>query len=175
MIKFLKNNRILTLFIVFIAMINILFLFFIRPVVVSGESMYPTYSDGKYGFSIKFKPALDSIKRFDVVIVNSEITNNNNWVKRVIGLPGDTIEYKNDKLFVNGEVIEETFLNKEYMEKIKEEYNGLFTEDFGPVTLGEDEYFLMGDNRRFSTDSRYVGIFNMSDITSKHVFGLVIL
>ncbi|MBR0137795.1 MAG: signal peptidase I, partial [Erysipelotrichaceae bacterium] len=85
-----------------------------------------------------------------------------------------TITYSDGRLYVDGTEIEETFLDQQYIEEyMKEHYNseGFFTKDFS-ITLGEDEYFCMGDNRRVSQDSRYYGPFSKDDILSIGVFAL---
>ena len=87
-------------------------------------------------------------------------------IKRVIGLPGETVEYRNNQLYINGEPVEEPFLDASYTST----YPGTFTSDFKTEKLGEDEYFCMGDNRPHSSDSRYYGAFHKSDIVSKGVF-----
>ena len=143
--------------------------FFFKPVRVEGDSMKPTLLDGEYGFSNVFSILNEDYERFDIVVVNHE-ADDSLWVKRIIGLPGETVEYKDQKLYINGEYMEEPFLDEEY---IKEQTAGglvPFTQDFGPVVVGEDEVFLMGDNRLVSHDSRAVGCFKIDDLVSKSVF-----
>ena len=144
--------------------------FFFRPVQVSGVSMYPTLIDGELGFTNVFTLNNFGIKRFDVVVAKLDY-NGDYIVKRVIGLPFEEIEYKNGLLYVNGEHIEEKFLNQEYvMSQSQLEADKLFTKDFGPIVLKENEYFLMGDNRLHSTDSRVFGVFTLDKIMSKSVY-----
>lgn len=128
--------------------------------------MYPTLLDEERGFSSVISKYFD-IERFDIVVVEAE--NKDFWVKRVIGCPNDTIEMKNDVLFINGEEVQQDFLDIRYVADEIEKY-GYFTEDFGPVTLKDNEYFLMGDNRHHSTDSRVVGPFTEEQISSVGVF-----
>ena len=91
---------------------------------------------------------------------------NENIVKRVIGLPGETIEYKEDHLYVNGKYVKETYFNKSFVEKQKASHNTkVFTFDF-KITLKSDEYFVLGDNRLNSMDSRTLGTFSINDIIS---------
>lgn len=144
--------------------------FLFKPVRVEGESMHPTLQNEEYGFSNVFSALMNDFGRFDVVVVNAEKTNHDNWVKRIIGLPGETIEYKDDQLYIDGKKVKEPFLNKNYVNAQKKALNSnRFTENFGPIVLGEDEYFLMGDNRNVSHDSRAVGAFKTSDLVSKSV------
>ncbi len=148
--------------------------FFFRPITVSGISMYPTLEDKEFGFSNVFSAITSDLQRFEVVVVQDEKTGDDLWVKRVIGLPGDEIEYFDDQLYVNGEPVEEPFLNKKYMEDQigQSGYGNNFTNDLDPFVLGEDEYFLMGDNRPVSRDSRAVGPFKGQAIVSKYVLVL---
>lgn len=143
--------------------------FLFKPVRVEGESMYPTLENNEYGFSNIFSALISDFNRFDVVVVNGDKTNGDNWVKRIIGMPNETIEFRDDQLYIDGKLIEEPFLDTNYMESVKSTKKNIFTEDFGPITLGSDEYFVMGDNRGLSFDSRAVGPFKQDDIISKSV------
>lgn len=142
--------------------------FLVNPIQVIGNSMHPTLVDQERGFSSVISKHFD-IERFDIVVVEAPGNSNDHWVKRVIGLPNETISYKDDVLYIDGKAVEQDFLDETYVESEKKTY-GVFTSDFGPVTLGEDEYFLMGDNRNHSTDSRSVGAFSKEDITSVGIF-----
>lgn len=139
----------------------------VKPIKVEGSSMYPTLEDHAFGFTNVFAAKFLSIDRFDVVIVHNK-ERDEFWIKRVIGLPNDTIEYKNDVLYINQEPVEEPYLNQSYAQNIKKE--SLFTEDFGPIQLKEDQYWLMGDNRVRSEDSRRHGPFQKNEIIGKDVF-----
>ena len=132
---------------------------------VKGSSMYNTLEDGYFGFSDLLGYRLTGLKRFDIVIVYLA-EKKEYLIKRVIGLPGETVEYRNNQLYINGEPVEEPFLDESYTST----YPGSFTGDFKTEKLGEDEYFCMGDNRPHSSDSRYYGAFHKSDIVSKGVF-----
>ncbi len=138
-----------------------------RPVSVEGSSMYPTLHDDDISFSSLMNLSTSGIERFDIVVVNLE-EDNKFIVKRVIGLPNETVEFKDEILYIDGEPINEPFLETYYA--ISEKNSGTFTSDVEKTTLGEDEYYLMGDNRSNSLDSRKYGAFKLSDITSKHMF-----
>lgn len=142
--------------------------FLLKPVHVDGDSMYPTLKDEEVGFVNIFSAKHLGIHRFDVVVVHHEETDDN-WVKRVIGLPHDTIYAKDDVLYINGEPQEESYLNTSYVKSIRAQ-GRKFTEDFGPITLKDDEYFVMGDNRVVSHDSRAVGPFHKEDIIGKNAY-----
>ena len=92
---------------------------------------------------------------------------NEKIIKRVIGLPGEHIIYKDDKLYVNGQFVEQNFFDKKFIEESKKQNNvSLFTNDF-EVTVGNDEIFVLGDNRLRSTDSRVLGCFSFDDVLGK--------
>jgi len=142
--------------------------FVFRPVTVDGSSMYPTLIDKEFGFSNVFSTFVSNPDRFEVVVAYYEPTDKL-WVKRVIGLPGEKVEYKDDKLYINDEHVEEVFFDDIYVNNITNDGAVNFTSDFGPYYLGNDEYFLMGDNRQVSKDSRMVGPFKKEAIVSKYV------
>ena len=143
--------------------------FVVKPVRVDGRSMDPTLEDGEIGLMNVFSAKFQDIERFDVVVVYNE-EKKENWVKRVIGLPGDTIYAKDDVVYVNGMPIEEPYLDNDYADSIRLTENYKFTEDFDEVQLGEDEYYLMGDNRYASKDSREMGAFKRGDIKAVDFF-----
>lgn len=134
--------------------------FILKPYKVNGTSMYPTLKDGDFGYSFIITKKL-GINRFDTVVIEVNTTDVEKLlVKRVIGMPNETVEIKNNKLFINGEYIEQTFIEPD-----------VYTEDLY-ITLGEDEYYCLGDNRPVSRDSRYYGPFLEKDIISTHLLVL---
>lgn len=143
---------------------------------VEGPSMENTLLDDDYLMVEKISYHLDALKRFDIIVFYPYGRENKEeyFVKRLIGLPGETIQIKGEDIYINGEVIEENY------GKDPITYAGIAKE---PITLGEDEYFVMGDNREISFDSRYeeVGILSKNNIGGKAIlrvwplnkFGLV--
>ncbi|MGM9950062.1 MAG: signal peptidase I [Lysinibacillus sp.] len=130
-------------------------LFVVTPAEVSGASMMPTFEDGDYVLLNKVGPALSGYDRFDIVVF--ETGEQENYIKRIIGLPGDHIEYVEDELWINGERFDEPYLD-EYKQDLA--VGGPLTRDFalesalGQSVVPEGHYFVMGDNRRGSLDSR---------------------
>lgn len=148
--------------------------YMIKPIYVQGSSMYPTLQEGAIGISNIFVTSFREIERFDVVIVKSPTKQKEEWIKRVIALPKETIQYKHDVLYINGLAVQEPYLDSQYMNHKKIQYDTpCFTEDFGPMVLGEDEYFMMGDNRHISNDSRQVGTFHKEQILASDTFILL--
>ena len=121
---------------------NMIGRFVITPVRVEGDSMEDTYHEG----DIRACFRLGSIDRGDVVVVSEEGTN---LIKRVIGMPGDTIYITSDGVYINDELYSEDYL------KDGETFFGGQLSD--PITLSEDEYVVLGDNRWVSRDSRTFG------------------
>lgn len=122
-------------------------------VVVDGNSMYPTLHHGEVMFVSKTSYGTANLfgskialggepERFDVVVCNYPNRGNTNFVKRVVGLPGDVVQIRDRTLYVNGQAYDEKFLGEEMY------YS------FGPYVVPEGEYFVMGDNRNYSNDSR---------------------
>lgn len=128
---------------------------FLKPVIVSGHSMDTTLDNGMFGYSLIVKDTTE-IKRGDIVIVQ---TDDHYIIKRVIGLPGETIQCFNGDIYINDK-------------KLEEDYTSSDTDDFDAITLGIDEYFVMGDNRSNSKDSRTIGPITKDEIVSKHIFVL---
>lgn len=156
-----------------LCLLGVVFLLFTtliaRPIYVRGDSMYPALKDGELGVTNILDKNIKPLKRFDVVVVYNQ-EEDRNLVKRIIGLPGEMIAYRDDVLYVNEEVVDETFFDSDYKNEQTRDGAINFTEDFGPVVLKENEYFLCGDNRRVSKDSRALGPFKESDILSKGAF-----
>lgn len=148
--------------------VSLLTNFVVKPIQINQSSMYPTLKDQQLGFSNILTYRIYGAKRFDVVIFYAEPLHDY-LVKRVIGLPGETIESRNDVLYVDGQAVAQDFLDPEYVAS-QTAGGQRFTNDFGPITLGADEVFLMGDNRPYSSDSRAMGPFKLSAILCKDAY-----
>lgn len=167
------------------AIVILLFVNFVaHPVRVDGRSMYPTLKDGEFGFTNVGGVLLNGVKRGDIVVVTMEEKGQKtHWVKRVIGMPGDTISCVNDTVFINGKVLDETqYIDPDYRQSCGDKF-GYFNkvpntdntdvQDFEEVKLGDDEYYVMGDNRPYSKDSRYVGPVKKSQLFAKKMLVLL--
>lgn len=122
--------------------------FLVTPIKVNGTSMVDTLQHGDTMILNKIGMKINGIKRFDIVVIK---TSDSYLIKRVIGLPGETIEYKDGKLYIN---------DKEY----KDPYYKDNTLDFEKTKIPEGYYFVMGDNRGNSIDSRIIGSIKKEDI-----------
>ena len=167
------------------AIVILLFVNFVaHPVRVDGRSMYPTLKDGEFGFTNVGGVLLNGVKRGDIVVVTMEEKGQKtHWVKRVTGMPGDTISCVNDIVFINGKVLDETqYIDPDYRQSCVDQF-GYFNkvpnadntdvQDFEEVKLGDDEYYVMGDNRPYSKDSRYVGPVKKSQLFAKKMLVLL--
>lgn len=115
--------------------------------------MVPTLLDGDIMILDKIGYRINGLKRFDIVVIKY---NNEKIIKRVIGLPGDYIEYKDNILYVNGKEIKE-----EYKRDIT---NNFSLKDLGYEKIPENKYLVLGDNRGISKDSRIIGLIDKEDI-----------
>lgn len=148
-------------YVIIIFVVALIRSFIVTPVRVNGESMYPTLKDGEILVLNKMDR---NFKRFDIIVATADKTK---IIKRIIGLPGENVEYKDCKLYINGSVVDDY---------VKE----CITEDFtlkdlyGYVMIPEGYYFVMGDNRKASSDSRdyRIGLIKSDKIQGKAVFRL---
>ena len=125
--------------------------------------MEPTLDSGDNLIVDKISYRFRAPERFDIIVFPWKYEESTYYIKRIIGLPGETVQIdENGTIYINGEVLQESYGR----EVIKAEYVGLAAE---PITLGEDEYFVMGDNRNNSTDSRsaMVGNIKREDIIGR--------
>lgn len=139
-------------YIVIVLVVVLIRTFIITPVRVDGESMKNTLKNGDILLLYK----LGSINRLDIIVLDEE-KDNEKIIKRVIGLPGETVAIKKGKIYINNKVIDDEYAYGE-------------TSDYDKVTLEDDEYFILGDNRLISKDSRYFGPIKKSEIKGKIVF-----
>ena len=148
--KFIKE---LVPYIIIVIVVVLIRTYLVTPVIVSGDSMVPTLNDKELLLLNKINYRLNDIKRYDVVVIRID---NKEIIKRVIGLPGETIEYRNNTLYVNG-----------HEEKSKYNFE---TEDFtlkgicNCEQIPKDQYLVLGDNRKVSADSRIIGLINRDEI-----------
>jgi len=129
---------------------------------VSGGSMEPTLQDGDNLIVDKLTYRFREPERFDIIVFPFQYDSDTYYIKRIIGMPGETVQIdKAGAIYINGEVLEENYGKA----VILPQYIGLAAE---PVVLGEDEYFVMGDNRNSSSDSRMAVVGN---IKRKNIIG----
>lgn len=120
---------------------------------VSGNSMYDTLENGDNLILEKLSYRFHEPERFDIVVFRYTHKKNTFYIKRVIGLPGETVQIVDSKIYINGEILEENY-GYEPIQDAKRASQ--------PITLGEDEYFVLGDNRNDSSDSRDPAVGNVT-------------
>lgn len=130
-------------YIVILVVVVLIRIFIVTPIIVDGDSMSPTLTDGEMMLLNK----LGSIERNDIVVINNE---EGYIIKRVIALPGESIECRDGVIYINDKKYDDNFASK--------------TDDFVKQFLNDDEYFVMGDNRLVSMDSRVFGAVTKEEI-----------
>lgn len=136
--------------------------FLITPAIVDGDSMEPNLSNNNIVLLYKLDYTLNEIKRFDVVVIEH---NGNKLIKRVVGLPGEHIEYIDNNLYIDGFIVDEDFNHDDT-------YN-FKLETIGYLSIPGDKYFVIGDNRDDSTDSRMIGLIDKENILGSVSFKLL--
>lgn len=129
------------------------------PIVVDGTSMVPTLHHKERLIVNKAVYWLGEPKRGDILVFHAEM--NKDWIKRVIGEPGDVVEMKNDQLYINGEMVDEP-----YLDEVKAYASSPYTNDFREE-VPEGHIFVMGDNRQNSRDSRMIGPIPIKDVVGR--------
>lgn len=152
--KFIEfyNNKKIREFIPYLLIIIIVILirtFIATPIKVNGTSMYDTLEHKDTMILNKIDVRLNDLERFDIVVIE---TGDTYIIKRVIGLPGETIKYQNGKLYINGKKVKDPY------------YKNDNTSDFVSVKIPKNHYYVLGDNRMDSIDSRIIGPVNLDSI-----------
>ncbi len=131
----------------------VLYIFVVQPHQVSGSSMYPTFKDQQIMLSYLLDVQFHTLRRGDVVVFHSPVESDKLYIKRVIGLEGDSVSVHDGSVYVNGTKLDES----SYLKPDVVTYGGSFLKDGDVVTVPPGSYFVMGDNRPFSSDSRAWG------------------
>ena len=142
---------------VFTALIIRMFIF--EVVVVKQSSMFPTLEENQKLGLLKTAYWFSEPDRGDIVVI--KISKGKDYVKRVIGLPGETIEIRDSRVYIDGELLEEDYLRGD-----------LVYPDFGPVRISEGAIFVLGDNRPNSVDSRSIGEIKTENVKGRVIFRL---
>jgi signal peptidase I len=139
----------------------VLYIFVMTPHEVIGNSMHPTYKNGEYLMANKVTYRIGEPQRGDVIIFKYSETQD--FIKRIIALPGDTVMLKDGQFYINGKLLDESnYLNSTVYTK-----GGDFLKEGETVVLEENEYFVSGDNRSHSSDSRTFGPIEENAIKGK--------
>jgi signal peptidase I len=144
-----------------VAISAFIIIFLYQPVKVEGTSMMPSLEDQERIFVNKFVYRLEPIERGDIVVFRYPRDPSKSYIKRVIGMAGDKIRIDGGQVYVNGEALDETYVPAEYSD----------TRTYPELTVPPNSYFVLGDHRSMSNDSRDFGPVNQSYIYGKAVFG----
>jgi signal peptidase I len=153
-----------------LAIFLVIYIFVAQPHQVNGHSMDPTLQTGEYLLTEKLSYRFSEVKRGDIIVFHAPkvacSAGDCDYIKRVIGLPGETVQIVNGQFLINGAVLAE----EAYLPVGVSTNPGFYTNDEQIVTLGENEYFVSGDNRPGSSDSRIWGPIDKKSIVGKAVF-----
>lgn len=156
-IRELIKDSLKLVLIVFVILFLMIYVVSVTQVV--GSSMNPTLSDGEVLILNKFNYRIFDVERGD--IISLDYADTKYLIKRVIGLPGETVEIKNNQLYINNSLYEEDYL------KDNVEYPDFSLNELGYSTIPENMYLVLGDNRENSVDSREIGLISKKDINGK--------
>jgi signal peptidase I len=138
----------------------IIVVFFYQPVRVEGTSMLPELVDQERIFVNKFVYRIEDVARRDIVVFWYPLDTTKSYIKRVIGLPGDVVEVRRGRVLVNGEILDEIYVPPEFFDR----------RTYSPVYVEPDSYYVLGDHRSQSNDSRMWGLVPTENIYGKAVF-----
>lgn len=141
---------------------TIVYLFIGSPIKVSGSAMNPNYVNGQYYLTNKVAYRTSSPQRNDIVVFKNPKNEDQDFLKRIIGIPGDQIKIQDCKAFVNNQVLQEPYLPESTCSR-----TGAFLQEGVAVTVPTDNYFVLGDNRDHSSDSREWGFVPRNNIIGK--------
>ena len=139
------------------AVMVMIYLFIMSPQEVSGHSMEPNFHDGDYILTNKIIFKLVDPQRGDIVIFKSPSNKDIDYIKRIIGLPGETVTLKEQHYYINGKLLDEPYPYN------KPVYGGSFLHENEEVSIPAGMYFVSGDNRPGSSDSREFGLIAKDD------------
>ncbi|MBI2611284.1 signal peptidase I [Candidatus Gottesmanbacteria bacterium] len=141
------------------------YLFFIKPIQIKGIAMNPSYKDGQY-YVAKVVYSSDTINRYDVVVFQAPDNKDIDYFKRVIGLPGEKVMIQGGQVYINGKKLDDS----KYLPPNITTMGGTFLPEDNEVTIPSGHYFVLGDNRPNSADSRFIGFIPRESITGKITF-----
>lgn len=138
-----------------------------QPFVVKGDSMEPNYHSGDYLIIDELSYRLRDPQRGEVIVFKYPLNTSLRYIKRIIALPNETIDLKNGEVYVSMAGSEPKKIDESLYisDKTREAWKSMLND--GPITLKSNEYFVMGDNRNYSSDSRVWGVLPAQDITGR--------
>lgn len=147
------------------AIFVVIYAFLFRPYQVNGLSMYPTFENGEYVLTNLISKRFTDYNRGDVIVFHSPTEKDKDFIKRIIGITGDSVSVNEGHVYLNGEMLEEDYLPANYVTN-----GGSFLSEGSQVNIPENSYFVLGDNRSNSSDSREWGFVPQDMIIGKSFF-----
>jgi len=144
--------------VVFLAILVMIYLFIMSPQEINGASMEPNFHNGEYILTNKVLYKIRNPKRGDVVIFKSPRNKDVDYIKRIIGLPGDTVALRSNTFYVNNQKVDEPYLAPDVVI-----FGGSYLAENQEIIVPEGKYFVAGDNRPHSSDSREFGPIALED------------
>lgn len=145
------------------AIFVVIYAFLFRPYQVTGHSMDPTFADGEYVLTNLISLRLGSLSRGDIVVFVAPPDKEKDYIKRIIGIPGDRVSVNGGSVYLNGEKLDQgAFLPSDVRTN-----GGNYLGEGNEVVVPQDQYFVMGDNREFSSDSREWGFVTKNAVIGK--------
>lgn len=154
--------EIVQVFVFSVALFLFLYLLVLQPHKIKGDSMQPNFPDGEYLLTDKVTYRFNEPQRGDVVVFKAPGTDGDEYIKRIIGLPGEEVSIRNGSVYVDNRILEESYLADSVYTN-----NGIFLKNTDSVLVPQGSYFVLGDNRPFSSDSRSWGFITKMDITGR--------
>lgn len=148
------------------AIFLVIYMFIARPFQVDGDSMVPNFQNAQYVLTNLITLRLHTPVRGDVIVFVAPPEPDKDYIKRVIGLPGDTIMLQDGNVYVNGKLFDES----SFLADSVKTYGGSFLKDGETITVPANEYFVMGDNRPYSSDSREWGFVPAANLIGESMF-----
>ncbi|MFZ5933043.1 MAG: signal peptidase I [Patescibacteria group bacterium] len=145
-----------------VAIFLFVYLLILQPHKIKGASMDPNFPDGEYLLTDKVSYRFGEPKRGDVIVFKAPTNDGEEFIKRIIGLPSETVKLENSKIYINGKALEEPYIKSGVFTS-----GGSFLAEGKSVTVPEDEYLVLGDNRPHSSDSRAWGFVPKKKITGR--------
>lgn len=151
--------------VVFGAIMALIYLFIAQPHKVSGRSMVPTFADGDYIITDKITYKFYLPQKGDIIVLKNPRDESQDFIKRIMAVPGDSVKIENKSVYVNGILLTEPYLPPDIQTQ-----SGSFLNEGNIIKAGENQYFVMGDNRDHSSDSREWGAITKEEIVGKAFF-----
>ena len=148
------------------AVFLVIYIFFFRPFQVNGESMYPNFTDKQYILTNIIILRFEEPKLGDVIVFKSPPDPEKDYIKRVIGVPHDRVLLKNGNIYLNDKKLDESA----YIKPGIETNQGAFLKESQEITVTDENYFVLGDNRLYSSDSREWGFVPRKNIIGESFF-----